>query len=102
MKSDEFKNQFRKYRLDTLSEKEEKEIENELEKLDEYQMFLETEMGGSESFIEEKNYNLKTEREILKRSQFLAYFRMGIISLVVSLLVPPTLNFIVKVLDLIS
>lgn len=93
-----FKDNLKKYKQGVLSGEEEKQFEDELEKLDEYQAFLEAETGRMSYGID---YNPETERKILRRSQFSAYFRMGLISLVISLLLLPTLNLFAMVLDVI-
>lgn len=85
------------YRNGTLTEEEEEEFENELEKLDEYQSFLEAE--SVEAMKWDEHY-LERERKILKRSQQSAYFRIALISLVVSLLLLPTLNLMAMALGI--
>lgn len=94
LNSDEFKEKFKKYRQGTLTEEEEERFEDELEKLDEYQAFLEAETRGRPN---RNGYNPETERRILKRSQMFAYFRIGLSSLVTALLILPTLNFLTSV-----
>lgn|GEM_PF-2119994 len=95
---EKFKENFKKYKQGALSEEEENQFEDELEKLDEYQAFLEAETGGMSYGVD---YNPENERKILRRSQFTAYFRMGLISLVISLLLLPTLNLFAMVFDII-
>ncbi|MDA3130860.1 hypothetical protein ACFPTR_13765 [Aliibacillus thermotolerans] len=97
MNSEEFKAKFKKYRMGMLTVEEEEQFEDELEKLDEYQAFLEVETAGISSGDE---YSLETERKILRRSQLSAYFRMGLISIVVSLLLLPTLNLFAMAFDI--
>lgn len=80
-----------------LTDEEEKRFEDELEKLDEYQAFLEAETSRISN---ENEYGLETERNILRRSQLSAYFRMGLISIVISLLLLPTLNLFAMALDI--
>lgn len=94
---EEFKENFKKYKQGTLTEEAEERFEDELEKLDEYQAFLETETGRMSNGVD---YNPETERKILRRSQLSAYFRMGLISLVISLLLLPTLNLFAMALDI--
>lgn len=97
MNSKEFKVLFKKYQMGTSTEEEEERFESELEKLDEYQAFLEAETGETLNIM---SYSLETERKILRRSQLAAHFRMGLISLVISLLLLPTLNLIALALGI--
>lgn len=98
MNSDQFKENLKKYHKGNLTPEEEEEFENELEKLDEYQAFLEAETRRE---TEDNDYLQEKERKILKRSQSSAYFRMGLVSLIVSLLVVPTLNVLAMAFDII-
>lgn len=77
--------------MGTLSKKEEEKFEHELEKLDEYQLFLEAELGET-----------MNENKILRRSQAIAYVRMGFVSLIISLLLLPTLNLLALVFSILS
>lgn len=95
--SEEFKANLEKYRRGTLTEEEEERFEAALEKLDVYQAFLEAE---AEETLNDNRSILETERDILRRSQLVAYFRMGLISLVISLLLLPTLNLMAMALDI--
>ena len=97
LNSDDFKRYFKKYQMGTLNDEEMDRLENELEKLDEYQTFLEVEM---EEISKRNGYNLETERKILRRGQFFAYFRIGLVSIVVSLLLLPTLYLLALALDI--
>lgn len=98
LNSDEFKVNFKKYRTGTLTKEEEEQFEDELEKLDEYQAFLEAETRGRPN---RNDYDSEKERKVLRRSQLSAYFRIGLTSLVVSLLFLPTLNLLAMALDVI-
>jgi len=91
LKIDEFKDCLQKYQMGTLSKKEEEKFEHELEKLDEYQLFLEAELGET-----------MNENKILRRSQAIAYVRMGFVSLIISLLLLPTLNLLALVFSILS
>jgi len=86
---DEFKKKLIAYESGNLTPDEEEQFEQELEKLDEYQAFLEAHIGDT---LDPSPNRCKVEEKILRRSQSVAYFRMGLIALIVSLLLLPTLN----------
>lgn len=94
----EFKDKLKKYKQGVLTEGAERKFENELEKLDEYQAFLEAETGEMSNG---NDYSLETERKIIKRSQLFAYLQVGLIALVTSLLLLPTLNLLAMALNII-
>jgi len=95
---DEFKTTFKKYRMGNLTPEAEEKFEGELEKLDEYQAFIEMEIGGTQ---EDNNYLQEEERKIFKRSQSSAYIRMGLVSLIISLLLLPTLNVLAMAFNIV-
>ncbi|WP_156644685.1 hypothetical protein [Lentibacillus sp. JNUCC-1] len=97
MNSEEFKSNFKKYREGTLTEEEEIQMEGELDKLEQYQAFLEAE---TEDEANESNRNPEVDRKILRRSQSSAYIRTGLIALVVGLLIPPSIHLFAMVFDL--
>lgn len=93
----EFKENLKKYEFGLLTAEEEEQFEEILEKLDEYQAILEAETTGS---LKKDYDNFEAERKILKRSELHAYFRISLISLIVSLLLLPTLNLIAMAFNL--
>lgn len=94
LKSDEFKRKLEQYQQGSLTPEEEEQFENELEKLDEYQNFLETEMKIE---VTKNEYDPNLEKRILKRSQLFAYLRIGLSTLISVLLILPTLNLFTSV-----
>lgn len=88
--SNDFKERFKRYRYGKVTDEEERLVENELEKLDEYQSFLEEEF--EEGF---KDPGLDVENAILRRSKVMAYLRTGLAAIIAALLILPTLNLLV-------
>jgi len=92
---DEFKKKLIAYESGNLSPVEAEKFEKELEKLDEYQAFLEAYIGDTSNPSPD---HPNVEKKVLRRSQSAAYFRMGLVALIVSLLLLPTLNLFALIL----
>jgi hypothetical protein len=90
MDSNDFKERFKRYQHGKVTDEEEKLVENELEKLDEYQNFLDAEF--EEGF---EKFGLDVERAILRRSKFTAYLRTGLTAIIATLLILPSLNLLI-------
>lgn len=95
MTIDEFKKKLIAYESGNLSPVEAEKFEKELEKLDEYQAFLEAYIGDTSNPSAD---HPTVEKKVLRRSQSAAYFRMGLVALIVSLLLLPTLNLFALIL----
>jgi len=95
LRVDEFRKMLEKYRDGDLTAEEEEEIENELEKLDIYQSLLEKEFTE----IHTEN-DLEPNKKILKQSQNFAYMRIGLVALIITLLLLPTLNLFAMILGI--
>lgn len=98
MNGEEFKSNLKKYQMGAMNAREEEQFENELEKIDIYREFLDSEVY---EIPRAHNFPTVDEKRILRRSQSSAYFRMGLVSLIISLLILPTFEFLKMALKII-
>jgi|SRR5690625_4775688 len=97
MTIDEFKRKLNDYVAGNLTPDEAEQFEQELEKLDEYQAFIEANVDDVPDY---KLDGPPIDKKVLRRSQSTAYFRMGLVALIVSLLLLPTLNLFALIIGI--